>query len=116
METYDPTDDIMNFRDYPLPWDRVESTDRVFHGSGSSKHALEGEIVRPIAYNATERLVLLYTGGYPLVVCRSDSPNGGYGEIVCWYENISHFDSDAQSSAATYSSATQSRPTSEQSD
>ncbi len=95
METYDPTDDILNFRDFRSPWVRVESADRVLRG-GTTKHVLDGEIVRPLAYNATQNLVLLYmpNSGWPLVVCRSESPDKGYGELLHYYENIWAFSGD----------------------
>jgi hypothetical protein len=99
MEIYDPTDDIINFRDYRLPWVGVDGPDRAFHSCSLAEHALEGETVRPIAHNATDGLVLLYmpNSGWPLAICRSDSPDGDYGELLHYYENIWAFEHDEQS-------------------
>jgi hypothetical protein len=50
--------------------------------------------VRPLAFNATDKLVLLHNldCGMPLAVYRGDSPEGPYGEDIGGFENIWHFD------------------------
>ncbi len=97
METYDPTSDILAFRDYRAPWVRIESADRIFR-SQSSAHPFEGETVRPLAYNDAEKLILLYRphAGWPLAICQAESANDGYGHLLHYHENIWSFDHNEQ--------------------
>jgi hypothetical protein len=89
MEIYDPTNDIRRFRDFRAPWVRIDHPERLLHGQRA----------QPIAFNATQQLVLLHmlddTATYALSVFRSGSPDGPYGELLSSYENISQFDADA---------------------
>ena len=91
MEIYDPTDDILRFRDFRPPWVYVDCPERLFQESR----------VQPIAFNQTEHLVLLHilddqAPWMILSVFRSDSADGPYGELVYSCENIWHFvDSNA---------------------
>jgi|SRR5882724_2175513 len=97
METYDPTEDIEKFRDYRLPWVRVECPEMQFHSASVPSHPLEGQRVRALAFDATRKLVLLHIveGGFPLAVCTGDSPKSGFGDVDSYYENIWFFDSEA---------------------
>lgn len=85
---YNPRDDILRFRDFQPPWVWVDCPERL----------LEGISIKPIAFNARDRLVLLLTkkGACPLSLCRSDSPEGEYGEDLAGYETIWHFEDSWQ--------------------
>ena len=88
MEIYDPTDDILRFRDFKTPWVRVDCVEQEVAG-------VEGLKIRPIAFNARDQLVLFHNVG-PSVDCAlsmysSASPEGPRGKEIAGYENIWHF-------------------------
>lgn len=86
MEIYDPTSDILSFRDFSPPWLYVICPERLFQNTR----------VQPIAFNQSESLVLLHILEDPapwmiLSVFQCDSVEGPYRKLEAEYENIWHF-------------------------